>query len=59
MDTPVLKGYQLHRNFTRPHRALSGQTPSEAAGVGVQGRNKWLAMLTEAITREAMRSANP
>ena len=29
--------------------ALDGQTPAQAAGVGVNAKDKWLAMLTEAI----------
>jgi len=26
-----------------------GQTPAQAAGIGIQGENKWLMMLREAI----------
>jgi hypothetical protein len=29
--------------------ALEGQTPAEVAGIGVSGKNRWLAMLTEAV----------
>jgi hypothetical protein len=33
--------------------ALEGQTPAEVGGVGIEAKNKWLAMLTEAIARDA------
>jgi len=32
-------------NFVKPHQALEGQTPAERAGVGVEGKNKWLELL--------------
>lgn len=47
-DTPILKGYQLFHNFIRPHEALGGRTPSEAAGVKVEGENKWLTIIQNA-----------
>jgi hypothetical protein len=39
-DTPILKGYQLYHNYIRPHEALNGKTPSEIAGVKVEGNDK-------------------
>jgi transposase-like protein len=47
-DTPILKGYQLFHNFIRPHEALNGRTPSEAAGIKVEGENKWLTIIQNA-----------
>jgi len=47
-DTSILKGYQLFHNFIRPHEALGGRTPSEAAGVKVEGENKWLTIIQNA-----------
>jgi hypothetical protein len=32
--------------------ALGGQTPADAAGIGVQGEQKWLALLTKALTTQ-------
>jgi transposase-like protein len=52
MKTPLAEGQRIQYNFVKPHMALEGQTPAEVAGVGVNGKNKWLAMLTEAITRD-------
>jgi hypothetical protein len=50
-DTAILKGYQLFRNYIRPHQALGGQTPAEACGIKVEGQNKWLTLIQNA-TRE-------
>ena len=47
-DTPILKGYQLFHNYVRPHEALGGRTPSEMAGVKVEGKNKWLTLIQNA-----------
>jgi hypothetical protein len=44
MKTPLAEGQRIHYNFVKPHVALEGKTP-EVAGVGVEGRNKWLALL--------------
>ncbi len=53
MKTPLAEGARIHYNFVKPHQALDGQTPAQVAGVGIQGQNKWLAMLEEAINRDA------
>lgn len=37
-----------------PHQALAGQTPAERAGIGVEGQDKWLALLTGALRRKEM-----
>jgi putative transposase len=47
-DSPTLKGMQLHRNFIRPHESLDGATPAEAAGIKVEGENKWLTIIQNA-----------
>jgi transposase-like protein len=47
-DTPVLTGYQIFHNYVRPHEALKGKTPSEAAGIKVEGENKWLTLIQNA-----------
>lgn len=44
-DTPILKGMQIYHNFVRPHMSLEGKTPSERAGIKVQGLNKWLTLI--------------
>ena len=48
-DSPTLKGLQIYHNFMRPHEALNGQTPSERAGIRVEGDNKWLIIIQNAI----------
>lgn len=47
----IVEGQRIQYNFVKPHMALEGQTPGQVAGVGIEAKNKWLAMLTEAITR--------
>jgi len=47
-DSPILTGYQLFHNYIRPHEALNGRTPSEAAGIEVQGENKWITLIQNA-----------
>lgn len=45
METPFIKGNQIYLNFIRPHQALGGKTPAQAAGIGVRGENKWMELL--------------
>jgi transposase-like protein len=44
-DTSILAGYQIFHNYVRPHMGLEGKTPAEAAGIVVQGKNKWLTLI--------------
>ena len=48
-DTPILDGYRIYHNYMRPHQALNGRTPAEAAGIGepVEG-NRWLDLIRKA-----------
>lgn len=47
-DTKILKGYQLYHNFIRPHEVLEGKTPSEACGITIEGKNKWITIIQNA-----------
>jgi transposase-like protein len=47
-DTPIITGYQIYHNYIRPHMALQGKTPAEAAGIKVQGENKWITLIQNA-----------
>ena len=47
-DTTILSGYQLFHNYIRPHEALEGRTPSEACGIKIEGKNKWLTLIQNA-----------
>jgi transposase-like protein len=48
-NSPILQGMQIHHNFIRPHMGLKNEiTPSEAAGIKVEGENKWLTIIQNA-----------
>jgi transposase-like protein len=47
-DTPILTGMQIFHNYVRPHEALNGRTPSEAAGIKIEGENKWVTLIQNA-----------
>jgi len=49
-DTPILTGYQIFHNYVRPHEGLDGRTPSQLAGIQVEGENKWLTLIQNAAT---------
>ena len=46
----IAEGQRIHYNFVKPHMALEGQTPADRAGVGIDGDNKWLALLKASLT---------
>ena len=48
-DSPILKGYQLFHNFIRPHEGLDGDTPADRCGIKVEGDNKWLTIIQNAV----------
>lgn len=48
VDTSILSGYQIYHNYVRPHEGLNGKTPAEAAGISVEGENKWLTLIQNA-----------
>jgi len=50
-DTAILTGMQTYHNYVRPHEALNGKTPSEAAGIKVEGENKWLTLIQNACKK--------
>ena len=47
-STSILQGYQLFHNYIRPHEALNGKTPSEACGITIEGKNKWITLIQNA-----------
>jgi hypothetical protein len=47
METPIAEGQRIAHNFVKPHMALDGQTPVQAAGLSPKG---WKELLTEAIS---------
>jgi putative transposase len=50
-ESPILNGMQIHHNFVRSHMGLEGRTPSEAAGIKVEGENKWITIIQNAKKR--------
>jgi transposase-like protein len=44
-DSPLIAGMQIYHNYVRPHMALNGKTPAEAAGIEIKGENKWLTLI--------------
>lgn len=56
-DTPILAGMQIYHNYVRPHEALRGKTPSEAAGIKIEGENKWLTIIQNASQRKTVRES--
>jgi putative transposase len=51
-DTPILRGYQIFRNYIRDHEGLKGKTPAEACGITVKGKNKWITLIQNASTEK-------
>jgi putative transposase len=49
--TPIFSGYQIYHNYIRPHESLGGQTPAEACGIKVEGKNKWKTLIQNASKR--------
>jgi len=55
-DTAILKGMQIHHNFIREHEGLDGRTPAEAAGITVEGADKWLTIIQNAKHLQSVNS---
>jgi putative transposase len=47
-DTSILLGAQIFHNYIRGHEGLEGKTPSEACGITIEGKNKWLTLIQNA-----------
>jgi len=47
-DSPLITGLQIYHNYVRPHMGLDGRTPAEAAGIKVEGKDKWLTLIQNA-----------
>ena len=48
-DSAILTGLRLYHNHVRPHQGLPGKaTPGEAAGIRIEGDNKWKTMIQNA-----------
>ena len=47
-DAAILTGLRLYYNCVRPHLGLNGKTPAEAAGIRIEGDNKWKTIIQAA-----------
>lgn len=52
-DTPIIPMNKIYYNFVRPHMGLDGATPMEAAGIGIDGENKWMGLLKRCIEKNS------
>jgi putative transposase len=51
-DSPILNGMQIFHNYVRPHEGLDGHTPSEMAGIEVQGENRWMTLIQNSAQQQ-------
>ena len=49
-DPALLRLLIVYHNFMRPHGGLGDRTPAEAAGVTIDGPDKWLTLIRHAAT---------
>ena len=52
-NSPILEDYQIYHNYVRPHMALNGRAPAEAAGIQVKGMDKWLTLIQNASKKKS------
>ncbi len=53
-DSGLIDGLRIYHNFMRPHLGLPDRmTPSEAAGIQIEGTNKWMTLIQAAAKAEA------
>ena len=50
--SPLIAGYQLFHNYVRPHMALDNKTPAEACGIKIEGNNKWITLIQNAVQKK-------
>jgi len=57
-DTPIVEGHMLYYNYIKPHQALEGKTPSEQAGITIEGSNKWLTLMKKSVQHQKAKNAH-
>jgi transposase-like protein len=57
-DTPIVEGHRLFYNFIKPHEGLNGKTPSEQAGITIEGDNKWLTLMRNSVKYKKLKRKN-
>ncbi len=54
-DSPVIDGIPVYHNYFRPNEGLQGKTPSEAAGIKIEGGNPWITLIQNAVKPEPIK----
>ena len=57
-DTPILTGMQIFHNYVRPNEGIDGHTPSELAGIQVNGENRWMTIIQNASKQSNVPTGN-
>jgi hypothetical protein len=57
-STPIVEGHRLYYNFIKPHEVLEGRTPSEEAGITIEGDNKWLSLMKTSLSYKRYKETN-
>ena len=52
-NSPILDGMQIFHNYLRPNQGIDNHTPSELAGIEVNGDNKWLTLIQNASRKSS------
>ena len=52
MESQIAEGQRIQYNFVKPHSALAGQTPAQAASIPIIAKNKWMDLLELALASE-------
>jgi hypothetical protein len=45
----LIKNLSINYNFIKPHENLNGKTPSEEAGITIEGNNKWETLMKTSL----------
>lgn len=53
----MLNGWFVYYNFLRPHSALDGKTPAEAAGIQLNLENRWESIIELATKWKAEKNS--
>ena len=49
-DSVIFSIAILHHNYIKPHSGINNKTPAEAAGIDIQGTDRWLSLIQNAAS---------